>query len=173
MNTSRLYPEEMTGLEQRVIDVVNETGVPHEIIRIDPQFSDTSAFCEKYGYPPGQTCNTIIVTSKKGLSKTAACVVLANARLDVNRRVKSLLGAQKASFASPAEMVALTGMEVGGVTPFCLPAGVMLYVDQQVMNPDWVILGGASRRIKIKIKPEALTQLGAIVIEGLALPFTK
>ena len=66
-------------------------------------------------------------------------------------------------------MVALTGMEVGGVTPFSLPPGVMLYVDEQVMNADWVILGGASRRIKIKIKPEALTQLGAIVIAGLAL----
>ena len=159
----------MTGPEQSVIEAVNRTGVPYEIIDIDPHFSDTTAFCEKYGYPPEQACNTIIVTSKKGPKKTAACVVLANSRLDVNKRVKKLLGVQKASFVSPTEMVALTGMEVGGVTPFSLPPGVMLYVDEQVMNADWVILGGASRRIKIKIKPEVLTQLGAIVIAGLAL----
>jgi prolyl-tRNA editing enzyme YbaK/EbsC (Cys-tRNA(Pro) deacylase) len=169
MNTSQQYPDKMTDQEQRMIDAVNKTGVPYEIIWIDPHFSDTTAFCEKYGYPPGQTCNTIIVTSKKGPAKTAACVVLADARLDVNKRVKNLLGVQKVSFASAAEMVALTGMEVGGVTPFCLPAGVMIYVDQQVMNPDWVVLGGASRRIKIRINPEVLTQLGAVVIAGLAL----
>jgi prolyl-tRNA editing enzyme YbaK/EbsC (Cys-tRNA(Pro) deacylase) len=169
MDASREYPERMTGPEQRVIEAVNKTGVPYETIAIDPQFSDTAAFCEKYGYAPEQTCNTIIVTSKKGPKKAAACVVLANARLDVNKRVKQLLGVPKASFASAAEMVGLTGMEVGGVTPFSLPPDLPLYVDEQVMNPDWVILGGGSRRIKIQIKPEALTRLGAEVIQGLAL----
>jgi hypothetical protein len=57
-------------------------------------------------------------------------------RAECDRGCEYLLGVQKASFVSPAEMVALTGMEVGGVTPFSLPAGVMLYVDEQVMNPD-------------------------------------
>jgi hypothetical protein len=38
------------------------------------------------------------------------------------------------------------------------------------MTPEWVILGGGSRRIKVKIRPEALTRLGAEVIGGLAIP---
>ncbi|MGH9908705.1 MAG: YbaK/EbsC family protein [Pyrinomonadaceae bacterium] len=168
--TTNSSPNQMIlELEERVIAAVNNTGVPHQIIAIDPNFSDTAAFCERYGFLPEQTCNTIIVISKKGPKRIAACVLAANARLDVNKRVKNLLGVQKASFASAAEMVALTGMEMGGVTPFALPMGIPLYVDAQVMKPDWVILGGGSRRIKIQINPEALTRLGAQVIQGLAL----
>jgi prolyl-tRNA editing enzyme YbaK/EbsC (Cys-tRNA(Pro) deacylase) len=160
----------MTDLEQRVVESVNSTGVPYEVIEIDRAYSDTTKFCEKYGYRFEETCNTILVASKKEPKRIATCVVLAHTRLDVNKRVKNLLGVNKASFASPAEVLELTGMEIGGVTAFSLPVGVPLYVDELVMIPDWVILGGGSRRIKIKIKPQALTKLGAEVIAGLAIP---
>jgi prolyl-tRNA editing enzyme YbaK/EbsC (Cys-tRNA(Pro) deacylase) len=162
----------MTHLERRVIDSVNGTGTPYEIININPEFSDTTSFCEKYGYGYDMTCNTIIVASKKEPKRIATCVVLAHTRLDVNKRVKNLLGVPKASFASPAEVLELTGMEIGGVTPFSLPTDLPLYIDERVMIPEWVILGGGSRGIKIKIKPEVLTKLGGEVIEGLAIPLT-
>ena len=41
----------MTNLEQRVIESVNRTGVPYEIIEIDPAYSDTNSFSETYGQP--------------------------------------------------------------------------------------------------------------------------
>ena len=160
----------MSDLEQRVIESVNRTGVSYELIEIDPSYSDTNSFCEKYGYRFEETCNTIIVTSKKAPKRIATCVVLAHTRLDVNKRVKNLLGVQKASFASPPEVLELTGMEIGGVTPFSVPTDVPLYVDELVMIPEWVILGGGSRRIKIKIRPEALTKMGAKIVAGLANP---
>jgi prolyl-tRNA editing enzyme YbaK/EbsC (Cys-tRNA(Pro) deacylase) len=159
----------MKDLEQRVIESVRRTGVAYEVIEIDPAFSDTKAFCERYGYKFEETCNTIMVTSKKTPKRIATCVILSHTRLDVNKRVKNLLGVQKASFASPAEVLEVTGMEIGGVTPFSIPADLPLYVDELVMIPDWVILGGGSRRIKIKSRPEALAQLGAEVVAGLAL----
>lgn len=159
----------MTDLENRVIKSLVETGAAYEIIEIDPDFSDTVSFCERYGYKPEETCNTIIVTSKKAPIKTAACVVLAHTRLDVNKRVKSLLGVQKASFASAADVMALTGMEIGGVTPLSLVENFPLYVDELVMIPDWIIVGGGSRRLKIKIRPEALMNIGGEVISGLAV----
>jgi prolyl-tRNA editing enzyme YbaK/EbsC (Cys-tRNA(Pro) deacylase) len=160
----------MKDLEQRVIESANHAGVSYELIEIDPEYSDTAAFCEKYGYGFDITCNTIIVASKKEPKRIAACVVLAHTRLDVNKRVKNLLGVNKASFASAAEVLELTGMEIGGVTPFSLPTDLPLYVDERVMIPDWVILGGGSRRIKIKIRPQVLTKLGGEVIADLAIP---
>jgi prolyl-tRNA editing enzyme YbaK/EbsC (Cys-tRNA(Pro) deacylase) len=161
--------QNLIDLEQAVIESVKRTATAYEIIEIDPQFSDTAAFCEKYGYSPQETCNTILVTSKKEPVKSAACVVLAHTRLDVNRRVKKLLGVQKLSFASADEVISLTGMEIGGVTPFSLPEGLPMYVDQQVMIPDRVIVGGGSRRLKIRISPDALTLIGGEVTAELAL----
>jgi Cys-tRNA(Pro) deacylase len=159
----------MSESEQKVVDALQQLGMPYEIIRIDPAFSDTSAFCERYGYPPAQTCNTIIVTTKKGPKKYAVCVVPADTRLDVNKRVKNLLGAPKVSFATAEEMNELTGMEVGGVTPFSVPADLPLYVDERVMNSEWVVLGGGGRGIKIKISPDVFRMLGAEAVANLGL----
>jgi Cys-tRNA(Pro) deacylase len=158
----------MANPDQNVLNALQKIGIPYELIEIDPEFSDTKAFCEHYGYPPEQTCNTILVTSKKGAKMYAACVALANTRLDVNKRVKNLLGAPKVSFASSDEMVELTGMEVGGVTPIGLPAGLPLYVDQRIMNQEWIILGGGNRGLKIKVSPELFNRIGAQVVSDLA-----
>ncbi len=59
----------------------------------------------------------------------AACVVLASTRLDVNRVVRKRLGTKKASFAPPEVTAEITGMAIGGVTPFALPAGLPLWID--------------------------------------------
>jgi prolyl-tRNA editing enzyme YbaK/EbsC (Cys-tRNA(Pro) deacylase) len=154
--------------EDAVIGAVENLGVPFEAIDIDPAFADTAAFCEKYGYPVEQSCNTLIVASKKEPKKYVACVVLGHTRLDVNHSVTNLMGVSKASFASAEEMMALTGMQVGGVTPFSLPTGMPLYVDDRIMASEWVILGGGGRSLKIKISPEVFRKLGAEIVTDLA-----
>jgi prolyl-tRNA editing enzyme YbaK/EbsC (Cys-tRNA(Pro) deacylase) len=159
----------MSSLEGKIIGALERIGASYEIIEIDPEFSDTEAFCEKYGYPPEQTCNTIIVTSKRGPKKYAGCVVLAHTRLDVNKRVTSLLGTTKASFAPAEEVTELTGMQLGGVTAFALPEDLPLYVDERIIKTEWVILGGGSRRLKIKVQPDVLIKLGAEVVPNLGL----
>ncbi len=55
-----------------------------------------------------------------------------------------------------------------GVTPFSLPHGMPLYVDDRMIGLDWIILGGGGRSLKIKTSPEALIKLGAEVVPGLA-----
>jgi prolyl-tRNA editing enzyme YbaK/EbsC (Cys-tRNA(Pro) deacylase) len=157
-----------TGAEQHVIDALDQAGVPYEPFTIDPEFADTAAFCEKYGYPPERTCNTIIVSSKKDPKQYCACTVLSHTKLDVNKMVTRLMGVSKASFASGEEMHVLTGMQAGGVTPFSLPAGLSFYVDSRVMETDWVIIGGGGRSLKIKISPQAFLRAGAQVVENLA-----
>jgi prolyl-tRNA editing enzyme YbaK/EbsC (Cys-tRNA(Pro) deacylase) len=157
----------MNSPEESVLEALRNLGVPYEEIQIDPAFADTAAFCEKYGYPVESSCNTIIVASKREPKKFVACVVLAHTRLDVNKRVTKLMGVPKASFASAEEMMALTGMQVGGVTPFCLPTGIPLYVDDRIMALDWIILGGGGRSLKIKTSPVVFEKLGAEVISNL------
>src|SRR5215468_8947187 len=155
--------------EEKVADAIGKLGMHYELIAIDPAFADTAAFCEKYGYPVERSCNTIIVASKKELKQFVACVVLAHTRLDVNKRVTKLMGVSKASFASAEEMMALTGMQVGGVTPFSLPQGMPLYIDDRIPPLDWIILGGGGRSLKIKISPDVFKKLGAEVVAGLAM----
>ena len=156
-----------------VLKTVANLGLPYEEIEIDPALADTALFCERFGFPMEQSGNTIIVASKKVPKSFVACVVLATTRLDVNKRVRKLMGVSKASFASAEEMKVLTCMEVGGVTPFSLPERLQLYVDSRIMVLDWVILGGGGRDHKLKISPGVFHQLGAEIVENLALPINR
>jgi prolyl-tRNA editing enzyme YbaK/EbsC (Cys-tRNA(Pro) deacylase) len=90
-------------------------------------------------------------------------------RLDVNRAVRRLLGVSRLSFADAEETVSLTGMAIGGVTVLALPAALPLYVDDRLMELDYVILGSGDRSAKIKISPEVFRALpGARIVAGLA-----
>jgi prolyl-tRNA editing enzyme YbaK/EbsC (Cys-tRNA(Pro) deacylase) len=159
-----------TAIEQRVRQVLDGLEVPYEVISIDAAFADTTAFCEHYGFPLDHSVNTIIVGSKKEPRQFCACLVLATVRLDVNRTVRKLMGASRVSFASAEDTMALTGMMIGGVTVFALPAELPIYIDAPIMALDYVILGGGSRSVKIKVSPEALRRLpNASLIPGLGV----
>src|SRR5712691_5004047 len=159
----------LDAVERLVVEVLDGLGVPYELLPIDPAFADTAAYCEKYGSPLDRAANTIIVASKKEPRRYAACVVKATTRLDVNHAVRRLLGTNRVSFASADETRALTGMLIGGVTVFALPADLPIYVDEQILAHDWIILGSGSRSSKVRVSPEALRRLpGAQVVPGLA-----
>ena len=157
--------ETAAEVERRVVAVLDGLGVPYELQPIDPAFADTAAYCERYGVPLDHAANTIIVVAKKEPRQYAACVVKATTRLDVNRAVRRLLDASRVSSAEANETRALTGMLIGGVTVFALPAELPIYVDDKVMALDWAILGSGSRSSKVRVSPEALRRLpGAQVV---------
>ena len=111
----------------------------------------------------------IVVVGKSEPRRYAVCVVLAPHRLDVNRVVRARLGTRKASFAAAEETRALTGMEIGGVTTFGLPADLQIWIDAAVMTRARVVLGGGSSRWKVIAPPAILLTLpGVEVVEGLA-----
>jgi len=155
----------------RLEDALAPLSVPYELFPCDPALADTAAFCAAYGFALEESANTIVVVGKADPRVYAACVVLAPHRLDVNRTVRDRLGTRKASFAGPDETRTLTGMEIGGVTPFGLPPELPVWVDAAVMERPRVVLGGGSRSWKVIARPEILLALpNAEVVEGLAVP---
>jgi prolyl-tRNA editing enzyme YbaK/EbsC (Cys-tRNA(Pro) deacylase) len=164
-----MLTDDSSAIEAKVRARLALLGVDHETLECDPDFADTAAFCARYGVPPDQSANTIVVAARKDPGVACACVVLATCRLDVNHSVCDLLGVRKASFASAEQTQALTGMMIGGVTPFGLPDDLPLYVDARVMTQESVVVGGGSRSLKIRLAPAGLLRIpGSTVIEGLA-----
>lgn len=160
-----------TSIEQLVKNNLEHLAVRYEWIPIDPMFADTAGFCEQYGFPIHNSGNTIILSSKKGAKQHSACVVLGIDRLDVNKTVRNLMGVPRLSFADADETISLTGMMIGGVTPFGLPESLPIYVDSMVMNLDYLILGGGNRTGKVKIHPSGLMAIPNVkVITGLSKP---
>ncbi len=166
------------GLEARVTAaaaaIAASLGAEHRILPCDPALADTAQFCEAYGFSLDDSANTIVVTAKSDPPRHVACVALATTRLDVNGLIRRRLEARKASFAGAGDTVELTGMEIGGVTPFGLPAGLPLWIDAAVMDRPTVIVGGGSRSIKLVVTPAMLAAVpSAEVIDGLARPVSS
>ena len=89
----------------------------------------------------------------------------------MNHTVRKKIGARKVSFAGAEETLALTGMDLGGVTPLCLPPDLPLWIDAEVMRRPYIILGGGNRASKIRVTPEIFRLTpNTEIVEGLALP---
>jgi len=81
-----------------------------EVAEIDPALADTAAFCERYGVPPEESANCVVIAARRGGDTAyAACVVAATTRADVNGLARRHLDARKASFA-PVEAVTANRM---------------------------------------------------------------
>lgn len=148
-------------------------GVEYEVLECKSELADTAAFCAAYGVDPADSANSILIASKRPLGELSVCVALATTRLDVNHRVRDLMGVKKLSFASADQTMEVTGMMIGGVTPFGLPRGVRILVDGQVMTRARIVLGGGNRTSKLAIDPQVLNLLEAVeVYQDLATPIT-
>lgn len=160
----------MDQIEQRVRETVEASDAEYEFVPCDAALADTVAFCEAYGYSPEDSANCILVATKEDVPRVVACVVLATTRLDVNGVVRRRLGARKISFA-PADMTQnVTGMALGGVTPFGLPPDFPVWVDARVMDRERIVLGGGSRTMKVVGSPALLHTVGAEIVDDLAKP---
>lgn len=156
-----------------VANFMSAHNLEHTVIDCEPEFADTHKFCDHYGYSLDESANVLLVASKKGEARFAACVVLATCRLDVNKTVRKKLGVSRISFARPDQTQEQTGMELGGVTPFGLPDHIPVWIDARVMDCDRIILGGGNRSSKIIMAPAELAKIPNVeVVHDLAFAIT-
>jgi prolyl-tRNA editing enzyme YbaK/EbsC (Cys-tRNA(Pro) deacylase) len=139
------------------------------VVEIDPELSDTAATQEAYGLSTETLANCVIVTGRReGEERSAACLIPATTRADINGFVKRHLDVRKASFMPREVAVELTGMEFGAITPIGLPDTWPVLVDDRIVRTPLVIVGSGIRRSKLIVPGELFASLpGVQVIEGL------
>lgn len=139
------------------------------VVGIDPDLADTAAMTAAYDLPLAASGNCVVVTGRRtGEERTAACVVRADTRADVNTLVRGLLDVRKATFLAMERAVEESGMEHGGITPVGLPDPWRVLVDERLLGEPVVILGSGVRRSKLLVPGSALGELpGVEVVPGL------
>jgi prolyl-tRNA editing enzyme YbaK/EbsC (Cys-tRNA(Pro) deacylase) len=140
------------------------------VVEIDPALADTAAMSEAFDVPLEASANCVVVMGKRaGEERTAACLVRADTRADVNNVVRRLLDVRKCSFLDHHRAVADTGMEYGGITPVGLPAGWRLLVDARVVDIEVAVVGSGIRGSKLLLPGRLLGELPAAeVVPDLA-----
>jgi len=140
------------------------------VARIDPELADTAAMTQAYDVPLEASANCVVVMGRRGgEERTAACVVRADTRADVNNVVRRSLDVRKCSFLDHDRAVEETGMEYGGITPVGLPTGWRLLVDEVTTAIDLAVIGSGVRGSKLFLPGLLLAELpGAEIVPDLA-----
>ncbi|MGN6185823.1 MAG: aminoacyl-tRNA deacylase [Thermoanaerobaculia bacterium] len=157
-------------LHDRVREALDNAGATYETLACEPHLADTAAFCEHYNISTDEACNAIIVVVKTEPRRYVACLVRADTKLDVNKKLASLLGTKKLSFASSEETAELTGMLIGGVSIAGLPAEFPVYLDERILERERVIIGGGNRHSKARLAPSELLKLPNATAADIAIP---
>ena len=157
----------MVDIHKSVSNLFQENEDSLEIFECKDEFSDTQSFCDHYGYKIEDSCNAILIKSKKPEQFYALFCVLGVDRLDVNHKGKAVLSSKKLSFASREEAEEITGQIYGGISPLGLPKDIKIYVDKNVMRRDKVFIGAGNRVSKFFLSPETLVDLTNASVEDL------
>jgi prolyl-tRNA editing enzyme YbaK/EbsC (Cys-tRNA(Pro) deacylase) len=157
-------------LHDRVRNALTTAGAQFETLECAPELADTAEFCAHYGIAPEEACNAILIVVKTTPRRYLACLVRADTKLDVNRKVATIAGTKKLSFASSEETAELTGMMIGGVTIPGLPEEIPIYLDERVMERDRIIIGGGNRSSKARLAPSELLKLPNASVADIAVP---
>jgi len=159
-----------TILDERVRTTLHSHGIEYEVLACEPELADTAQFCAHYGISQSEACNAIVVVLKTTPKQYVACLVRADTKLDVNKKVSELVGVKRLSFASAEETAELTGMLIGGVTIVGLPESMPIYIDACVMEQRRVIVGGGNRSSKARLDPRELLKLPNATTADIAVP---
>ena len=157
----------MAELHETVDEIYNANLDKLEVFECKDEFSDTQSFCDNYGYKIEDSCNAILIKSKKPEEFYSLFCVLGSSRLDVNHKAKSLMESKKVSFASKEEAEKVTNQIYGGISPLGLPSEIKIFIDKEVLNREKIFIGAGNRVSKFFLKPESLVELTQGKIEQL------
>jgi prolyl-tRNA editing enzyme YbaK/EbsC (Cys-tRNA(Pro) deacylase) len=157
-------------LHPAVREALQSAAIEFETLPCREEWAGTAEFCENYGIPAEEACNSIIVVMKTTPKKYVACLVRADTRLDVNHRVAAEVGFKRLSFASSEETAELSGQMIGGVAIAGLPTEIPILIDEKVLEQSSVIVGGGNRTSKIRLEPHELLKLPGARVASIAGP---
>ena len=140
------------------------------VVEIDPELADTAAMTEAYDVPLEASANCVVVMGRRGgEERTAACVVRADTRADVNNVVRRVLDVRKCSFLDHDRAVAETDMQYGGITPIGRPPQWRLLIDETTTRIDLAVVGSGVRGSKLFLPGRLFGELpGAEIVTDLA-----
>ena len=146
-------------LHETIKPLLEKKAEEIEIFACSSEFSDTESFCNKYNFLLEDSCNAILIKSKKPEVFYSMFCILGNQRLDVNRKAKGAMNTRKVSFASKDEAEKVTKQVYGGISPLGLDRDINIYIDENVMKREKIFIGGGNRTTKIFLAPSELLRL--------------
>ncbi len=149
---------QMNEINKKCMEIIKSLNLSPRIVTHEPILNyETAAKVDEELGLTGTETKTLFLKSKAG--NYYLFITLATERMD-SKLLKSLLG-EKVNMVSGDEMIELTTMQPGCMTPFGLKEGLIksIVVDPKIYNEEKLILAFGSETMSMEILPEELKKL--------------
>ena len=135
--------------------------VAYEVIEYPNTMRDAAEIAALKGLPPGQVFKTLVVQPSSGDPKAKPMLVMlpADRQLDLKKLAK-VVGAKKLKMATHAEAEAMTGLQVGGISPLVLVnKGFTIYLDEAAREHVHIYISAAQKGLNVKVAVKDLMKI--------------
>ena len=146
----------MNENNKRCYEILEKLDLQPRVVTHEPilNYETANKVDEELGLTGTET-KTLFLKSKKG-DNYYLFITLASERMD-SRLLKNVLG-EKINMVTGDEMIELTGMQPGCMTPFGLKDGLIqkVVVNPKVLNEEKLILAFGSETMSVEMTPDDL-----------------
>jgi prolyl-tRNA editing enzyme YbaK/EbsC (Cys-tRNA(Pro) deacylase) len=140
---------------ERVASFLRATGAEARIEEFGGDTPTAEAAADAIGCTLGQIVKSLVLVCD---GAPVVALVPGDRRAD-SGKVAALAGARRAAIASPAEVVAATGFEPGGVAPFPLERVSLVLVERTLVRHAIVWAGAGTEHHMVALSPRELVRL--------------
>ncbi len=147
-------------LAMRALD---RRSIAYEVVDFPDSIHDALGVAEYTGLPAHTVYKTLVAqvldpatTAPLKSSKPVLILVVAGRSLDP-KKVAAGLGVKKIAMARQADAERLTGLKVGGISALALlNRGFQVYVDEQAILLDHIVVSAGERGLNLRLKVDDL-----------------
>lgn len=141
--------------------ILEQHKIPYEVLEYDNGFHSAEEVAEMLELPYFSVYKTLVVEAVNDPSNTKPFLVLlpSQDRLSLKKLAKAA-GVKKVKMASHQDAEAITGLQVGGISPLALKdKNWKVFVDRQIAELQHVVISAGQRGYQLRIPVTPLISL--------------
>jgi prolyl-tRNA editing enzyme YbaK/EbsC (Cys-tRNA(Pro) deacylase) len=145
-------PLKKGGSAERVRDFLTERGLAEGLIHFECSTKTAQMAADAAGCELGQIVKSLVFVAD---GRPVLALVAGDRRGDT-AAIAQLAGADSAAFADAETVREATGYAIGGVSPFDLPDGLLVLVDDSLDRFEWVFPAAGTPSSMVRMRREDL-----------------
>ncbi len=149
----------------RLVRFLEEAGVPFDVIEHAPvRTSEEAARVRGTALEDGAKA-LVVQTGDRAVH----CVLPAHRRID-NAALRTILGTRTLRFATPEELLKLTGCMPGAVPPFGNLFDLPVFVDEELAGRERIVFNAGSNEVSVTMRGADFLRLAGATVRRFARP---
>jgi len=148
---------------ERLASFLREHGVAFRVMEHAPVSTSEEASRVR-GTPIEAGAKALVLLAE---TRPVHVVLPAHRRVD-NARLRAILGTRTLRFASPEELLSLTGCAPGAVPPFGNLFGLPVFVDEELARREEIAFNAGENSVSILMRAEDFVRLSGAAVHALA-----